>query len=58
MQNEILIIKNMKKVVLFLVIAITLGLLMSSCSLFSKSSKSKSCPAYGEHQQFQRESVY
>ena len=48
----------MKKVVLFLVIVFTLGLVMSSCGMFSKSSKSKTCPAYGEHQQFQRESVY
>ena len=48
----------MKKVALVLLIALTLGLVMSSCSVFSKSSKSKNCPAYGEHQQFRRESVY
>ncbi|MBP5642765.1 MAG: hypothetical protein J6X10_00825 [Bacteroidales bacterium] len=47
----------MKKVVLFLLIAFTLGLVMSSCGVFSGSSKS-TCPAYGEHQKYQRESVY
>lgn len=43
----------MKKVVLILLVAFTLGVIMASCS----SSKS-SCPAYGEHQQYQRENVY
>lgn len=47
----------MKKVVFFLLVAITLGSVMLSCGSISKSSKSK-CPAYGEHQQYQRESVY
>ena len=57
LQNEIIILK-MKKVVLILVIAFTLGVVMSSCSLFSKSSKSKNCAAYGEYKKFQKENVY
>lgn len=48
----------MKKVVVILVIAFTLGVVMSSCSVFSGSSKSKNCAAYGEYKKFQRESVY
>ena len=48
----------MKKVVLVLVIAFTLGVVMSSCGMFNGSSKSKRCAAYGEYKQFQRESVY
>lgn len=48
----------MKKLALILVIALTLGVVMSSCSMFSNSSKSKNCAAYGEYKKFQRESVY
>ena len=43
----------MKKIVLVLLIAFTLGMVLASCS----NSKS-TCPAYGEYQQYQRENVY
>lgn len=43
----------MKKIVLFLAVAFAFGVLFSACS-----SSSKSCPAYGEYQQYQRENVY
>ncbi|MDY6435991.1 MAG: hypothetical protein SPK72_00270 [Bacteroidales bacterium] len=42
----------MKKVALLLALAFTLGVVFTSCR------QSKSCPAYGEHQQYQRENVY
>ena len=48
----------MKKLALLLVIAFTLGVVMSSCSIFSNSSKSKNCAAYGEYKKFQRETIY
>lgn len=43
----------MKKIAMLLVIVFTLGLLLSACM-----SSSKTCPAYGEHQQYQRENIY
>ena len=43
----------MKKVALVLLVVITLGMVMASCS-----SNKSTCPAYGEHQQYQRENVY
>ena len=48
----------MKKVVLLLVVVFVLGVIMSSCSIFSGSSKSRNCAAYGEYKKFQRETVY
>ena len=44
----------MKKIAVLLVVAFVLGVLLSACQSSSKST----CPAYGEHQQYQRESVY
>ena len=43
----------MKKVAVLLAVVFTLGVLFSACS-----SSSKTCPAYGEHQQYQRETMY
>lgn len=43
----------MKKIAMLLVLVFTLGLLLSACK-----SSSKTCPAYGEHQQYQRENIY
>lgn len=43
----------MKKLAVLLAVAFIMGVLLSACS-----SSSKSCPAYGEHQQYQRENVY
>ena len=44
----------MKKIAVLLAVAFILGVLLSACQTLSKSS----CPAYGEHQQYQRENVY
>lgn len=43
----------MKKIAVFLAVVFTLGLLLSACK-----TTDKSCPAYGEHRQYQRENVY
>ena len=43
----------MKKIAVLLALTLTLGMLMSACS-----SSKKTCPAYGEYQQYQRENVY
>ena len=42
----------MKKIALLLALAFTLGVIFTSCR------QQKSCPAYGEYQQYQRENVY
>ena len=43
----------MKKIAVLLVIVFTLGVLLTACK-----SSSKTCPAYGEYQQYQRENIY
>ena len=43
----------MKKLAVLLAVVFVLGVLFSSCKC-----SSKSCPAYGEYQQYQRENVY
>jgi len=43
----------MKKLAMLLAIVFTLGVLLSACK-----SSSKTCPAYGEYQQYQRENIY
>ena len=42
----------MKRIVVLLVIAFTLGVLFTACRQTSQ------CPAYGEYKQYQKESVY
>ncbi len=42
----------MKKLAVFLVVVFTLGVLLSACS------QTKTCPAYGEYRQYQKESMY
>ena len=44
----------MKKIAVLLAVTFILGVLLSACQSSSKST----CPAYGEHQQYQRENVY
>ena len=46
----------MKRILIVLALVFVAGVLMTACSSSRKSNKS--CPAYGEHQQYQRESVY
>ncbi len=43
----------MKKIAMLLVVVFTLGVLLSACR-----SSSKTCPAYGEYQYYQRENIY
>ncbi len=43
----------MKKIAVLLVIVFTLGVLLTACK-----SSLKTCPAYGEYQQYQRENIY